>query len=382
MTAPSPAIDLSVVVVSFNSAALVDRLIPTLIADSFHVEGRPGSLEIIVIDNASPDDDQALFDSLARWPMVRLLRNAHNVGYSLANLQGLHLARGKWHLVSNPDVLVQPGCLNALFRALEQTRAAIVGPLATMDPEGLVLMPPNDLPDPSTESLVQLGRRHDGIARYQLHERSRRAHAAWTASSPLPMDMLSGGFFLAARATLERYGFLDPTYPLYYEDTDLFRRYRAQGQTLFHVPDARIVHLFSRSTFSRFRGAMYRNRIGRDRYFSTHFGAAGLRTLETVLARAVARDCDGQAPFPLEILPPNSNPPTVDLPDVPGAFLEIAGQARFSLAVGLFPPAPGSFTWPRTWWESLPSVHYWCRAVDPSTGRTLKAWRVTKCPPT
>jgi hypothetical protein len=278
-------------------------------------------------------------------------------------------------------VVVRSGCLQALIDAIETLPgAAIAGPLATIDPEGQVFLPPNELPDPYLESLTALSRHHPAIARFNVRRRARMALRYWRAREPLPLRMLSGGFFLGRRQTFLEHGLFDPGYPLYYEDTDLFRRYHEHGLRLWHVPEARIVHHFSRSAFQRVKASLWRNQIGARRYFRKHFGEAGHRTFLAFNDRADKRQRHGECPFPLEALESAQSPPTLPVPPVTGAYLEIAGNPLFSLTAAIFPGGPGPFTLPHGFWEDLAPTSYWCRAVDPLTGDSLRTWRITKCP--
>lgn len=372
--------DVSVAIVNFNSASMLEGLLGSLREDAFTVEGRAGRLEILVVDNASRAEDHQLLQDACRRAGARLLRNSENVGYAIANNQALHAARGRWHLVSNPDVLVKPGCIAALIEALEATPgAALVGPLASMDLAGDVLLPPNELPEPYNESLVSIARSHPGVARFHVRRRARYARIYWTADAPLRLPMLSGGFFLGRRETLLKHGLFDAGYPLYYEDTDLFRRYHQRDLGLWHVPAARIVHHFSRSALPRMKAAMYRNGVGARRYFRQHFGAAGERLLATLVARASAHAEDQRVPWAVQELAPSATAPAVDVPDA-AVCVEVSGNAKFSLTVGIFPGKAGSFRLPQPFWDSLACTHYWIRTVDPVTGDTLQAWRATRCP--
>ncbi|MAG55611.1 MAG: hypothetical protein CMJ83_04900 [Planctomycetes bacterium] len=372
------SVDLSVVVVNYNSSAYVEDLLDSLFADAFTVGDRPGEVEVIVVDNASRAEDHARLASL-RGPQVRLVRNTENVGYAIANNQGFHVASGRWHVVSNPDVVIRPGCLQALINAVETLPdAAIVGPLATMDHEGEMLMPPNELLDPFLDSLIASARHEPAIARVRARHRTRDAHRYWTASAPLPVPMLSGCFFLGRRDTFEAHGLFDPGYPLYYEDLDLFLRYHREGRRLWHVPAARILHYWSRSADTHMKAAMHRNRVGSRRYFRKFFGAAGLRSHLSNDARATARARDDACPFTLDRLPPAADPPALPMPETDGVYLEVSANPKFFFSVGVLPLEAGPYTLPQGFWDGLPDVSLWCRAVDPATYDTLQAWRVTK----
>lgn len=370
--------DLSVVIVNYNSAGYIARLLETLREDGFTVDGRPGRFEVVIVDNASRAEDHRLLESF-QAPDVRLVRNTENVGYALGNNQGFHVTRSRWHLVSNPDVQIMPGCLQVLIDAVESLPgAAIVGPLATMDAEGDVFMPPNELPDLYSETLTQLSRFVPEIARFHARRRSRYAFDYWTAQDPLPLPMLSGSFFLGRRETFEQHGLFDPSYPLYYEDTDLFRRYHERDLKLWQVPAARIVHHFSRSAINRMKASMYRNQVASRIYFKKHFGTSGGRAHRALMERVERLARDSESPFALEAVPPSPDAPKLPVPNVEGVFLEVAGNPQFTLAVGLFPPAGRDFVFPSGFWDQLGPNHYWVRLVDPANFETVKAWMITK----
>jgi GT2 family glycosyltransferase len=369
--------DLSVVVVNFQSAAYTLGLVDTVLQDRFEVDGRPGVVEITIVDNASRDDDVARLSAAVR-PGIRLIRNTENCGYALANNQGFRVSSGRFHMVVNPDVRIPPGTIGRLLHALRTLpNAGLVGPLASMDEGGRVLLPPNELPDPWREALSALARMYPGAAAYNARLRARFAHRYWRSTEPLDLDMLSGGCFLGRRETFLESGLFDGGYPLYYEDTDLFRRLRARGLKLWHVPAVRIVHLFSRSAITRLKGALLRHDVSARRYFATWFGEAGVRLHLAAKARADARGREGESPWPFEELSADASP-SVPVDDVPGAFVEIAGNPQFTLAAGMYPDGPGPYEVPAEFFSGLGPGSYWIRTVDPRSGDTIRAWRVRK----
>ena len=56
--------------------------------------------EIIVVDNASPDDSCKMVKEF--FPKVRLIENKENVGFSKANNQAVKVAKGEYVCVLNP----------------------------------------------------------------------------------------------------------------------------------------------------------------------------------------------------------------------------------------------------------------------------------------
>jgi GT2 family glycosyltransferase len=370
--------DVSAVVVNFQSAEYTLGVIDTLRRDRFQIDGRPGRLEITIVDNASRGDDVSRLEPHL-GPGVRLIRNTENAGYALANNQGFHVSTGRYHLVINPDVRVQPGGLAEMIRAIETLPSAgLVGPVMSMDEDGCVLLPPNELPDPWRDALVSLARLYRGAAVYHARLRARSAHRYWMARDPIELEMLSGGCFLGRRETLRECGLFDPGYPLYYEDTDLFRRMRARGWKLWHLPSVRVVHFFSKSAITRMKAALFRHDVSARRYFGRWFGRAGAKVHTEMRARANASALETTSPWPFQEIVCDRRPPELAISDVPGTYLEIAGNPQFTLAAGIFPGGPGPFPLPARFYDELGAGSYWLRTIDPSTWDTIRVWCISK----
>ena len=74
--------DLSIIVVSYNTCRLLDDCLRSLYA----AEPPAGGMEVIVVDNASADGSPDMVR--AGYPQARLIVSAENRGYSAANNQG------------------------------------------------------------------------------------------------------------------------------------------------------------------------------------------------------------------------------------------------------------------------------------------------------
>jgi GT2 family glycosyltransferase len=111
----------AVVIVSF---ATRDTLVAGLEALEAHA-GLP--VETVVVDNASRDGSAEAVR--ARFPGLRLIVNAENVGFARACNQGARETRAPFVLFLNPDATLNPGALAALVSLLEsRPRIGIVGP--------------------------------------------------------------------------------------------------------------------------------------------------------------------------------------------------------------------------------------------------------------
>ena len=198
--------DVTVVVVTYNSA----HCLP----------GLSGGLQtmnnIIVVDNASDDDLPAKLP--LSLPQATLLRNARNLGFGAANNRALAQVKTPYALLLNPDCLPTPEFLSGLLQAAaEFPDAAIIAPH---------LMRRNGTPEVSYRWPV-------------THWVSRGPKA----DGPCCVGFVCGAVMLLNMDVMQRIGFFDETFFLYYEDEDLCQRVFLAGQQIVLVPEVEITHL-------------------------------------------------------------------------------------------------------------------------------------------
>ena len=92
--------DLSIILVSYNTAAYIRRAIESVLQET-----RLTHYEIIVVDNASSDDSVAMIRT--HFPQVHLIAAPDNSGFAGGVQQGAAVARGKYLLLLNPDTVIE-----------------------------------------------------------------------------------------------------------------------------------------------------------------------------------------------------------------------------------------------------------------------------------
>lgn len=105
-----PAPSLSIIVLSFNRRAALDRTLAALTTDRF-----TRSAEIIVVDNASTDSSPEMVRD--RYPSVRLITLARNLGVAAFN-RGVEAASGAYVLVLDDDAAPEPESLDIALELL------------------------------------------------------------------------------------------------------------------------------------------------------------------------------------------------------------------------------------------------------------------------
>jgi N-acetylglucosaminyl-diphospho-decaprenol L-rhamnosyltransferase len=285
-------VELSVLIVNYNTWRECAGAIASLRQHGpSRPDGTPMPFECIVVDNLSPQRDPALIAAVEHELRLlaaqqqdpragRLILHTENSGYSKGMNLAYAQARGRWILVSNPDLLFGPGLIPRLQRHLENDPAAgIVVPKGFWDAEFAGHLPPNTLPTLVDAWLQALGEYSRTLGRWYSRKLTRQWLAVWDAQRPLALPMMSGCLFLIDREFFERIGKFDERYPLYYEDADLSVKICKAGRTITQVPDAQLVHFVNRSGMSDLETMWARHHLSRSSYYAKWYGAFGTWTL-------------------------------------------------------------------------------------------------------
>lgn len=107
-------VDLSVIIVSYNTADLTVQTIESVFASA--ALSPELKIEVIVVDNNSSDTSQSKLTKLSKKSPIplKLIENKTNDGFSAANNQGIKKAQGEYILLLNSDTVVIDTALAAL----------------------------------------------------------------------------------------------------------------------------------------------------------------------------------------------------------------------------------------------------------------------------
>jgi GT2 family glycosyltransferase len=180
--------------------------------------------EIIVVDNASPDDTAGRIRE--HFPDVRLLVNDTNTGFGAANNQAVQVARGEVLALVNSDAIVPAGWIEPLLAALDRPGVGAVVPALVNEDGTMQIAGALAAPD---GSVLALGNGDDVD------------DPAWRF--PRATDFGAAACMLLRRDTFLRAGgFLDAYNPAYFEDVDLCLTLLEQGLRSLYIPDVRVLH--------------------------------------------------------------------------------------------------------------------------------------------
>ncbi len=228
-----PAID--VIIVHYHAAPLVRDAVRALRDDA---RSAGLSVDIFIADNGSTAEERAILQSLP----VRYMPTGRDAGYAGGANFAFASTRADSLILMNEDVIVLPGCLAALHRALHDGAAA-AGPEFYWDLDRAFLLPCTEERSRANELVKAGGKR--SLARLQRARQRWRDHARrhWRSGEAMGSLALSGALLAFRRDTWESVGPWDEGYQMYFDENDWLLRLERQGLRSVYVPEAKAIHL-------------------------------------------------------------------------------------------------------------------------------------------
>lgn len=273
MQASSIPVDISVVVVGWNAKHYLELCLESLAAAPLR-----RSMEVLVVDNASTDGTAEMIE--AKFPWVKLLKSSENLGFSRGNNLAIRQCQGRYIALVNPDVIVLPGCLDALADFLDQhAKVGNVGPR--------VFNP--DMTQQSTcRRFPTLWNNFCSATALATKFKNSRLFAGehmffFQHDRTITVDVIVGCFSMIRRETFDAVGLLDENLFMYGDDVDWCRRCWKAGWEVVFYPGAQAIHDRGKITAPypvRFALAQQRSVLY---YWSKHHGFWGLLGIRTIM---------------------------------------------------------------------------------------------------
>ncbi|MBK49303.1 MAG: hypothetical protein CL487_06575 [Acidobacteria bacterium] len=226
---------LDIIIVSFNAANHLDRCLLSL-----HAHPPSGPHEVIVVDNASNDNNVVSVHE--KWPKVRIVPLLENVGFAEGCNIGFAHTKAPLVLLLNPDTVVPEGALDRLVDALmSDDECAVAGP-RLVDGAGSVELSWGPMLGPFNQIQHKIftwlyGHGFPPVTSL-IRNRANRVHFP---------DWVSGACLLVRRVDAEAVGFFDKRFFMYIEDVDFCAAIRSRQRRILFTPASEVQHIRGQS---------------------------------------------------------------------------------------------------------------------------------------
>lgn len=235
----SPSIQLSIVMVTYNSAEVIQHsLVPLL---------EIPNTELIVVDNNSAD-------STLKWlgqhsSRIKILENSQNIGFAKAVNQGVKESTGDIIMLLNPDAIILPDGVSGLVDSLtNEDGVGIVAPLIEHPTGRLEIMSAGRFP-----TSWRMFTHYSGISRISKSEWAQGHYFLLNRALPrlLDVDWVTGACFVMRREHWLQVGGLSERWFMYAEDVELCFKVKSEGLRILVDSSISATHLVGQSDSSK-----------------------------------------------------------------------------------------------------------------------------------
>ena len=121
-------LDLSIIIVNYNTFKLTKETIDSCLAEPTHY-----TYEIFLVDNKSTDDSletlEEYFKDERSRGIIKVIANSANKGFANANNLAIEKAKGEYILLLNSDTLIKEGTIDKCMDYITKATNADIGAL-------------------------------------------------------------------------------------------------------------------------------------------------------------------------------------------------------------------------------------------------------------
>lgn len=222
---------ISVILINYNGIQYNDACIASILNSTI-----AECIQIVVVDNASTDDSlSALRDKWGGNEQVHIITLDDNYGFSKANNEGVRWSMEQGidnYLLLNNDTEVEPDTIERLMRCGQDTQSIVVPKILYADRRDVIWCAGGRF-SPVIRKAVQNGLDQTDNGQFSISGECQFAN---------------GCALLLSRNIVERAGYLDERFFLYYEDTEYSMRAAEKGVAIRYLADAVVYHKVNGST--------------------------------------------------------------------------------------------------------------------------------------
>ena len=249
----------SIIILNYNGEQFIKKTLESVLA----LDYPSADFEIIIIDN---DKSRNVINSLIREsvnPLTTFIPLNNNLGFSGGNNVGIKKAKGKYILLLNNDCVVDKNWLSELVSVAENNEKIFavnskiyLGNTNKIQNAGIRIFPNGYAQDIGAVP-------NNKIQDYEVDKGQ--------YDKEKEIDAACGAAVLYRTSILDKIGFLDESFFLYYEDVEISERAKKHGYQIIYAPKAVVHHLHAASAEEWSPFFIYHSEKGRLLHMAYHF---------------------------------------------------------------------------------------------------------------
>jgi len=228
--------DVSIIIVNYNTTLLLMDTIDSVFEKTESIE-----YEIIVVDNNSPNDPEAILTEKYGEKII-YLSLSENIGFGRANNEAAKIAKGRNLFFLNPDTIVLNNAVKVLSDYLDNNPKVGCCGGNLLDKEGV---PAHSFGRFFVSSLFyEINQLFLRLPEKILYgKNSFYNHTNY----PMKVCFITGADLMVRKSVFDRLNGFDPDFFMYFEEAELEYRVAKEGYKIMSVPNGLIIHLEGKS---------------------------------------------------------------------------------------------------------------------------------------
>ncbi len=217
----------SIITINYNESEVTLDLLESIRKLSYP------NYEIIVVDNASPNDNPEIIKE--KYPEVVLIKSEENLGFAGGNNLGVKQAKGDYLLFINNDTIVPQDFIEPLVETLQKDET-----IGMVSPKIKFHWDPTLIQYAGYTPMSHWTIRNNSIGYHQKDDGD-FDRAGETQS-------IHGAAMMVPKSVVDNVGMMTEIYFLYYEEHDWAEMVKRAGYKIYYQPKSYILHKESVST--------------------------------------------------------------------------------------------------------------------------------------
>lgn len=228
--------EVSIIMVNYNTLELTKNAIKSIEEKTQGI-----TYEIILVDNNSQDGSMEYFQQIQK-KNFKYIYSKENLGFGRANNLGYENSKGKCIFLLNTDTLLVNNAIKELYEVLisKESIGIVGGNLYDNN-----LKPVHSF----MKNNYSLKEELKGNILLPLIKTKVLKRKDFNYSDEImEVGYVTGADLMIKREVINKVGFFDPDFFMYYEETELTNRVVKKGYKVLSVPSAKIIHLEGKSS--------------------------------------------------------------------------------------------------------------------------------------